>query len=480
MHRPLFCVAIALCVFCWPATRQYVAAQPLPEPPLPDAPDFGEIEYEDAEAEPTPLDEEAYQYLEDVAVGSTGSGKSSEKCGCGQKAVTKSDWSKGGLCNGGCGQKSTEHQKTCGCPKSYGGKASHQKGCGSARRVKSCGPKGGYGGATCSKSDSTALLGKCGSSAKGGKGSLSPKGLLAHYRPGNCLTERLVCLGDRIDWCCWYGDIEFYFLARSDRGRQVAANANLNQTLLSDAGSFDAEFGAGITVGRRWDECHALEFKYFGLDDSTATSASAVDAGNWAAAAPFNTIGTQAVFLTADQYTQSYASEMQSAELNWITTHDCRWKSLIGVRYVQQDEKYSLLADGANDGTYNVTAMNHLIGVQVGIQWNRPLSSRLSLEADARAGLYANIMDIDATLDDQTTVGADRVFVNHESALAGVYQVEASAVYCLSDHCKLRASYNLFWLDGMALASEQFNPQGADESGSVFYHGPSVALQLNY
>ena len=65
-----------------------------------------------------------------------------------------------------------------------------------------------------------------------------------------------------------------------------------------------------------------------------------------------------------------------------------------------------------------------------------------------------------------------------EIGLVGVYQ--------LTDTIALRAGYQLMWLDGVALASEQVQASnfatgtGADVHGDVFFHGALLGVEAQW
>ena len=56
-------------------------------------------------------------------------------------------------------------------------------------------------------------------------------------------------------------------------------------------------------------------------------------------------------------------------------------------------------------------------------------------------------------------------------------------VYCLTERLSLRASYNVLWVDSVALASDQIAASnlvlgtGINPDGDVFYHGAMVGLE---
>jgi hypothetical protein len=63
------------------------------------------------------------------------------------------------------------------------------------------------------------------------------------------------------------------------------------------------------------------------------------------------------------------------------------------------------------------------------------------------------------------------------------------SVYQLTSHLAVRAGYQMLWVDGLAVAVEQFNPNLAEltlgparlnDNGTLVYHGPHLGMVLTW
>lgn len=71
---------------------------------------------------------------------------------------------------------------------------------------------------------------------------------------------------------------------------------------------------------------------------------------------------------------------------------------------------------------------------------------------------------------------------DNNTALLG--EIGLFGVYQLTDAIAIRAGYQLMWLDGVALASEQVQTTnfatGTDVQGDVFFHGALIGVEARW
>jgi hypothetical protein len=73
-----------------------------------------------------------------------------------------------------------------------------------------------------------------------------------------------------------------------------------------------------------------------------------------------------------------------------------------------------------------------------------------------------------------------------ETDLAFAGEVAVTAVYQWSDQLALRAGYQLLWLEGVAIASDQaaatnvIAQNGIDPTGGVFFHGALLGAEYSW
>jgi hypothetical protein len=206
----------------------------------------------------------------------------------------------------------------------------------------------------------------------------------------------------------------------------------------------------------------------------------------------------------ADDFYQSvrhaitYESNLNSAEINvqHITSTDpIRILPLIGARYVRIDENFSLDtvdfpgATTANGiGRYNIQTSNNLIGVQGGLRIDtmaRGSRGGLRLGSHAKAGFFANSATVNNHLFNDGVTRVQEELDGSQFAFIGELQVTAGLD--LTTWATLQAGYSLLWVEGLALAPDQFNMPGVangtstvSSSGGVLYHGLQVSAVFRY
>lgn len=299
--------------------------------------------------------------------------------------------------------------------------------------------------------------------------------------------------------CCqypeWYLQADVLWLKREMDDKVIAhidtspeAGFGIHQSVLTaDDFGHDFEPGVRITVGHWLDRCSAVEFTYFGLYDWDSSASSPV-----AANAPDATTGVSdgdvhvlslagnRDFRDSIQVFGDYSSRLHNFELNRRRRVSHHATVLTGVRYIYIDEEFSLtsidqLPTQADDiGFWNVDTRNHMVGLQIGGDYFRPVSDRLSWGVYGKAGLLLNFAETDRNLN----VDAGTIVIDNdedEVELASVVEAGLMARYRLGDRCALRAGYQVVYIGGVALAIDQA-PEGF-ETDAVWYHGPSAGFE---
>lgn len=208
----------------------------------------------------------------------------------------------------------------------------------------------------------------------------------------------------------------------------------------------------------------------------------------------------------------TYASTLNSAEINVFSRTDdggfCRgaaapWQRcagyergtfdwLAGIRWAGLDESASLIFSGGQNpalGTYSLRSTTNLFGGQVGGR-GRMAWDRWAVEGWAKAALCGSAMSqsqaaiVNAAVPDPPIRPAQRAF---EGGVGFIGDLNATLAYRLTDTWALRAGYNLVWLTGVALATNQFDFGPDSTSGSslhggagVFLHGGSLGLEARW
>jgi hypothetical protein len=135
---------------------------------------------------------------------------------------------------------------------------------------------------------------------------------------------------------------------------------------------------------------------------------------------------------------------------------------------------------------YGVRTSNNLFGGQIGAR-GRLTWERWALEGWAKAGLMGAYQR-----QSQDTVVDYLGFVQRPAATSAATEVgfvgdiNLSAIYRLNDVWGIRAGYNTIWINGVALAPNQYSfaakgPVTTVSNGSgIFLHGANLGLEARW
>jgi len=301
-----------------------------------------------------------------------------------------------------------------------------------------------------------------------------------------------------------YGLVDALFWGRDNQaaGRPLITGVGDGAPLLT---ARDAQFpfseGVRAFYGQRQPNERGWELGYFGVYGQ-------------AAAAQVGSIGTQNFLqypqpiggvLTADGELASlnYTSVINSAEANvfrtwteWRTPSGA-WRTvdwLVGFRYVGVEESADLNVICCLEETgdylnvpYHARTRNNMFGAQVGNR-TRWTWERWAFEGWAKAGILGNAQEqIQLPLIDYTGFQQRPGLSTTGGVVSFIGDINLSTVYRLTDVWGIRAGYNLIWIDGLALAPNQFafaNVAGAGtglvSGGGIFMHGANLGLEARW
>ncbi|GIW98836.1 MAG: hypothetical protein KatS3mg111_2169 [Pirellulaceae bacterium] len=258
-----------------------------------------------------------------------------------------------------------------------------------------------------------------------------------------------------------------------------------------------------------------LEFRYFGLNDWDATaSANTISSGNPTLYSVFSDFGTNPPggFDDTDRsfiHTLNYNSELHNGEINfrrhWVGLRPWLQGSFLGgLRYIDLDERLTFSAVGSNNNTFTFNQLrffdmdtitrNQLVGFQVGGDLWVAVMPGMYVGAESKAGIYGNHHEVQAHVMSNSIPGGSAQEFMQDGQTAYAAEFVASVVYRLTYSWSVKASYNLFYLDNVALAPENFNTRdlsnaiggGAftanrapfiDADGEVAYNGWSIGAE---
>lgn len=206
-------------------------------------------------------------------------------------------------------------------------------------------------------------------------------------------------------------------------------------------------------------------------------------------------------YAEAESVNASYASNLNSVEYNVFRTFSPnqrpqgRWLDVLGgVRWVNVSESAGLdftccidEPNGPFRSSYDVSTTNNLLGGQLGGRWGR-YGPRWGFEGWGKAGIFANIQGQQQAPIVDPTGGPGRPAQSASGvSTAMVADINLSVVYRLTSVWGLRVGYNLMWIEGVALAPNQWDfsaadgaGSGLDSAGGIFLSGANLGLEARW
>jgi hypothetical protein len=330
-------------------------------------------------------------------------------------------------------------------------------------------------------------------------------GLVAPYPDGGCAAVR------------WYDfAVDYMMLKRDNTGRTVnfATFGITGPVALSsdnlDFGSYQPGFR--FSAAFQLAAANSLEFTYFGQFNYN-THATVRSPGN-NLFSPFSQFGILPLgigggFAETDQadFMQiNYTSKIDSFEINWRNrwmSPNCRYQGswTLGVRHFILDEKLHYASSSSLNGVPTSTGIvpaqlrddtvttNDLTGLQIGTDLWVCLLPGLRVGGELQAGVYGNHMKMDTSITSNlvSNISAGQRLTSDDVSFIG--QANLLATYRINYQWTLRGGYQFLFVDGVALATENFNPQPPllgqpfpvqvvkNSNGNIFLHGWNVGLE---
>jgi hypothetical protein len=161
---------------------------------------------------------------------------------------------------------------------------------------------------------------------------------------------------------------------------------------------------------------------------------------------------------------------------------------LAGIRYFDLDEQASFQARGENNNTaanngprffnYDTRTENQLTGFQLGTDLWLNLIPGVKLGTEVKAGIFGNHATQDTTIIANSLPGFGISSIDERASdgrTAYLVQYSAQAVYRLTYAIALRSSFQVIYVDNVALAVENFN----GEPPALFLPNSSRVVSIN-
>ena len=328
------------------------------------------------------------------------------------------------------------------------------------------GPCGlGCGGRACTDMfgrDRCGLLGAIGGMLGQCRGKLRP------YGEGGIATQR---------WFDVYA--EAMFLTRT----KGASNFNTS-SLGAGSGNYvlgtdqvdlnQAQAGLSLQLNIQTGPGSNFEVVYFGLNDwdASAQVTSPPPGSLFSFISDFG-VTPSGGFDDTDRslvHSLNYSSKLNNGEINfrrrWAEPYGFYQGSfLMGVRYLDLDEQIIFSARGENNDTfasnglrfadYTTNTQNSLVGFQVGADLWYNLFPGVKVGVEGKTGVYNNRAHQNTNITANSILALDEEVLSNR--VAYITQLSTQLYYRLNYKWAVRTSYQVIYVDGVALAAENLN-----------------------
>lgn len=277
--------------------------------------------------------------------------------------------------------------------------------------------------------------------------------------------------------------------------------------LSTDNLSFDDEYGFRAGLAFQFGPGGSIELGYMGTFNF-ASAASVQGNGNlYSVMSNFGTNPPNGFDQTdrASYHAIEYSSQFNTFEISYRRrqqAEDCRFQSswLAGIRYFELNEDFVHNTSRNNGNStdqmhYIVHTGNALTGFQMGVDGWYTIIPGLRVGGDIKAGIYGNHARQSTVI--QATSAGTPIYDGLEGVKANdaalVGESNLMLIYKISHSWTFRAGYSFLYANGVALATENFNPNAPNFSGqpgfnpirqpflnangSVFYNGATLGVE---
>ena len=303
--------------------------------------------------------------------------------------------------------------------------------------------------------------------------------------------------------------VDAVFMAREGGGntRELSRDGvgGAGSSVISlGGGDLGEEAGMRFTASIPLSSGKVLEFGYLGLVSHDAEQTAPVGAGpyysvlsdfglNPSAPGQYGFVGLDGVDYHAGSMESSFDSVELSFRRGWVDPNT-GWQGnlLVGVRHITLSEMFSFKA-GADANTlsftYDSDVVNSITGAQFGADFWKKASNGIEFGIGVKVGAYGNRMKVDSAYAGTAINPGYSPSRQDDDDVAFVLEANAMLNWAVSQNLSVRAGYQILYIDGLALGSEQFSESppfvstgttgnaGFTSNGDLLYRGFSVGVE---
>lgn len=286
------------------------------------------------------------------------------------------------------------------------------------------------------------------------------------------------------------------------------------------SGELDFDYVTGFRVMGRYDcgPLSVIEFGYWGIDNwsssASFTDPNPVNANTGNLYSLFSFYGNTPANVTTPggplpwterSITQSISleSELHNAEFNyrryWVGFNPCISGTLLaGFRFTRLREDFVFQASGEAEGRYDELIKNDMAGFQTGGDVWLHVRQGIRIGAEGKVGLMNNHYTLSNTFTTDPVSGSpptlSEFFEKDQPALTA--EASADVVWDVCPSWSVRAGYEIFFVNSVLLAGENFNTGSpyadmpgvnlpprvpfVNDQGDAFYHGAHLGAEYTW
>jgi hypothetical protein len=297
------------------------------------------------------------------------------------------------------------------------------------------------------------------------------------------------CKGTCFDNCCnccqplWTVKAGIVYLDRTNPRPSVLVEDTVTGDPLALAQNYNFNWNAGLDISlirSLGDGDKAFELRYFGIDGWQATQDFTTSPiWNFPTDPPLFGLGVANIHSV-------YTSRLYSTEANLRFRRSDRFQWLLGFRWVQVHENLTFDADfGGNQAVIADNVDNNLYGGQIGFDWRvYDRGGPFKIDSVFKAGIFGN--SADNTFNVTQEIGPAFGAGQSRGQVSFVGEIGLTGVYQWTDNIAFRGGYQVLWVEGIAVASDQLqavdvlNASGIDTTGGIFYHGALASIDFTW
>ncbi len=282
----------------------------------------------------------------------------------------------------------------------------------------------------------------------------------------------------------WFTSADVVFMTRDSASNQnLVLNTTTQQPVLGSGGlDFDYETGGRVMFGFMGPSGISLQGVYLGVH---GFESSVEIEGNNDLQIPNPLAADTIDFFGADRMRLDYTSDIDTAEFNVLYP----WGSfqlVAGYRYLEVSEQAVIQSSDVIDGgtsDFSARSLNQLHGAQIGILGEWEAFGHVCFDFTAKFGVFNNHASQNQVLRDLDNTDLRRNTGGSDDDVAYVSELGAQLVVPLGPIFSIQGGYNVFFINRVALAPDQFDftldadsGQSVTGGSNIVFHGANVGF----